>query len=86
MARNQIPNPRRGRGARPPTNGPGGTPRDIGRPVFAQPEPTEDPTTFRVRHPSDDPIYKQIDELNREHLIHSLPFAAARAGPRSRTK
>ena len=80
MARNQIPNPRRGRGARPPTNGPGGTPRDIGRPVFAQPEPTEDPTTFRVRHPSDDPIYKQIDELNREHLIHSLPFPAPRGG------
>ena len=84
MARNQIPSARRGRGARPPTNGPGGTPRDIGRPVFAQPEPTEDPTTFRVRHPSDAPIYRQIDELNREHLIHPLPFPAPRGGAEPR--
>src|SRR5215471_3492278 len=80
MARNQRPSTRRRGGARPPANGPAGKPRDIGRPVFAQPEPTEDPTTFRVRHPSDAPIYKQIDELNREHLIHPLPFPAPRGG------
>jgi hypothetical protein len=65
----------------PPSNGNGGAaPRQIGRPVFAQPEPTEDPTTFRIRHPSDDPIYREIDELNREHKIHPLPFPPPRGG------
>src|SRR5262245_6092849 len=54
--------------------------RKIGQPVFAQPEPTEDPDTFRVQHPSDDPIYKEIDKLNRQHKIHPLPFPAPRGG------
>jgi hypothetical protein len=36
-------------------------------PVFAQPQPTPDPTQFRVRHPSDAQAYAQIDALNRTH-------------------
>jgi hypothetical protein len=58
----------------------GAVPRDLGRPVFAQPTQTEDPTTFRVPHPSDGEAYKEIDELNREHKVHPLPFPAPRGG------
>jgi hypothetical protein len=54
--------------------------RDIGHPVFGQPEPTADPNTFRVFHPSDGPIYKVIDKLNQEHKIKPLPFPAPRGG------
>ena len=50
------------------------------RPVFAQPEATADPTRFKIKHPSDDPAYKEIDELNREHKIQPLPFPAPRGG------
>jgi hypothetical protein len=39
--------------------GPGGpAPRSLGGPVFSQPEPTSDPSMFRVNHPSDDAAYK----------------------------
>jgi hypothetical protein len=55
-------------------------PKLLGQPVFAQPLPTDDPTKFVVHHPSDDPIYKQIDELNRAHKIKPLPFPAPRGG------
>ncbi len=55
-------------------------PRMLDRPVFAQPSPTADPTTFRVPHPSDDAAYKVIDALNREHKIHPLPFPPPRGG------
>jgi Calcineurin-like phosphoesterase len=79
MARKAPPR-RRGGGDGPPPPGSGEAPRDIGRPVFAQPEPTEDPTTFRVKHPSDAPVYKEIDALNREHKIKPLPFPAPRGG------
>jgi hypothetical protein len=54
---------------------------DVGKPVFAQPQPMPDPTKFEVKHPSDDPVYKQIDELNREHKIAPLPFPAPRGLP-----
>jgi hypothetical protein len=79
--------------ARKPTNGagsheprpPGGFgPRQLDRPVFAQPEPTADPTTFLVKHPSDGVAYKAIDELNREHKLHPLPFPAPRGGTEPR--
>ena len=63
---------------------PNNTIREIGKPVWAQPEPTEDPTTFRVKHPSDAPIYKEIDELNKEHKIHPLPFPVPRGGAEPR--
>jgi hypothetical protein len=66
--------------AGPAANRPGPAPRGLGHPVFAQPEPTPDPTTFRVKHPSDAPIYKEIDKLNREHKINPLPFPPPRGG------
>ncbi len=58
----------------------GTSPRTVGHPVFAQPEPTADPTTFRVKHGSDAAAYKAIDLLNKEHKIFPLPFPAPRGG------
>jgi Calcineurin-like phosphoesterase len=55
--------------------------RPLQGPVFSQPEPTPDPTRFRIKHPSDDAAYKEIDELNREHLIKPLPFPLPRGLP-----
>jgi len=63
-----------------PAPGTGAPPRQLGAPVFSQPEPTPDPTTFVVRHPSDGPVYKEIDQLNKEHKIFPLPFPAPRGG------
>ena len=54
--------------------------RSLDHPVFAQPEPTADPSAFRVKHASDTAAYKAIDELNREHKIQPLPFPAPRGG------
>jgi hypothetical protein len=48
--------------------------------VFAQPQPTADPSSFRIKHPSDSAVYKEIDQLNREHKINPLPFPAPRGG------
>ncbi|MGF6595802.1 hypothetical protein P3T23_000509 [Paraburkholderia sp. GAS448] len=56
------------------------SPRMLERPVFAQPQPTADPTVFRVPHPSDDAAYKEIDKLNAEHKLFPLPFPAPRGG------
>jgi hypothetical protein len=47
-------------------------------PVFAQPEPTEDPTIFRIKHASDTEAYKSIDQLKREHRLQPMPFPAPR--------
>ena len=52
--------------------------RVLKSPVFAQPEPTADPTIFKIKHPSDDAAYKIIDKLNSEHKIQPLPFPAPR--------
>ncbi|MGF6753335.1 metallophosphoesterase family protein [Paraburkholderia sp. GAS42] len=54
--------------------------RILAQPVFAQPQPTADPTVFRVPHPSDDAAYKEIDKLNAEHKLFPLPFPAPRGG------
>jgi hypothetical protein len=54
--------------------------RTLETPVFAQPEPTPDPSTFKINHPSDDAAYKVIDELNKEHKIRPLPFPLPRGG------
>jgi Calcineurin-like phosphoesterase len=54
--------------------------RSLAAPVFAQPEPTPDPSTFKVKHPSDDAAYKLIDQLNAEHKINPLPFPLPRGG------
>ena len=56
--------------------------RTLQSPVFAQPEPTADPSIFKIKHPSDDAAYKVIDKLNSEHKIQALPFPA----PRGRAK
>jgi len=55
-------------------------PTPIDHPVFAQPQPTGDPTRFRLRHPSDAAAYKTIDELNAEHKLGPMPFPAPRGG------
>ena len=54
--------------------------RQAPQPVFAQPSPTEDPTTFHIPHASDGAAYKAIDELNKEHELHALPFPPPRGG------
>jgi hypothetical protein len=55
-------------------------PTEVNHPAFAQPQPTDDPTKFEVKHPSDNPAYKEIDELNREHKLGAIPFPAPRGG------
>ena len=64
-------NPSPGRGPPPP-------PRVVSNPVFAQPQPTADPTIFKVKHPSDADAYKLIDQLNKEGKIQPLPFPLPR--------
>ena len=76
--RRPMPKPPSRRG---PAGGGNGNARVVGHPVFAQPQSTPDPNQFRVRHPSDGPAYKQIDQLNREHKIHPLPFPPPRGVP-----
>jgi hypothetical protein len=56
-------------------------PTVVDGPVFAQPQPTPDPAKFEIKHPSDNPAYKKIDELNREHKLTPLPFPAPRGLP-----
>src|SRR5580692_4224087 len=72
--------PRAGR----PQDVTGSGPRLLGKPVFAQPQPTPDPKEFETKHPSDNPTYKQIDALNREHRLAPLPFPAPRDLPEPR--
>jgi len=63
------------------TNGGNGGPgRILQTPAFAQPQPTPDPGTFKIKHPSDSAAYKKIDALNKEHKLHALPFPAPRGG------
>jgi hypothetical protein len=59
-------------------------PTGLDRPGFAQPQPTADPTKFEVKHPSDNPAYKRIDELNREHKLAPMPFPPPRGLPEPR--
>jgi Calcineurin-like phosphoesterase/Iron/zinc purple acid phosphatase-like protein C len=59
----------------------GALPRPVGHPVFGQPEPTADPTKFRINHPSDAAAYAEIDKLNRDYLLKPLPFPAPRGLP-----
>jgi hypothetical protein len=66
--------------AKPPDHAAATASRQLVAPVFAQPEPTPDPTLFKIKHPSDTAAYKEIDALNAEHKIQPLPFPAPR-GP-----
>jgi hypothetical protein len=60
---------------------PGGGPiRSIGHPVFAQPQSTPDPGTFRIKHASDKAAYASIDQLNKLHKIQATPFPPPRGG------
>jgi hypothetical protein len=54
--------------------------RFLDGPVFSQPQPTPDPTIFKVRHPSDGPAYQQIKVLNQQGQIKPMPFPAPRGG------
>lgn len=53
----------------------------IGQPIFSQPTPTQNPGRFRISHPSDAPIYKQIDALNRQHKLGTIAFPPPRGLP-----
>ena len=53
-------------------------PVELGYPVFAQPQPTPDPTSFVIHHSSDKRAYRRIDALNREHRLYPLPFPESR--------
>jgi hypothetical protein len=75
MARRPVAPPARRKNPPPPSSP---APRTLGAPVFAQPEPTPDPTIFKIKHPSDGPAYKEIDQFNKEHKIQPLPFPAPR--------
>ena len=70
----------RGTQAQSPGGRVGRSKRSLAAPVFAQPEPTPDPSTFKIKHPSDAAAYKLIDELNAEHKIVPLPFPLPRGG------
>jgi hypothetical protein len=52
--------------------------RILQAPVFAQPEPTEDPSIFKIKHPSDNDAYQAIDQLNKEGKIQPMPFPKPR--------
>jgi len=56
----------------------GNRPGPLGGPVFAQPEPTEDPLIFRIKHASDADAYRTLDQLNRQHRLQPMPFPAPR--------
>ena len=57
--------------------------RTLDRPEFAQPQPTPDPATFVVKHPSDDPLYTSLDAYNKEHGLHATPFPNPRGFPQN---
>jgi len=54
--------------------------RSLAGPVFAQPEPTEDPGTFRVPHKSDKEAYNSLAALRKAHALFATPFPAPRGG------
>jgi len=62
-----------------PAPAPAHPPRQLAGPVFAQPQPTEDPTIFTVKHPSDAEAYKAIDALNKSGGLQARPFPPPRA-------
>lgn len=49
-------------------------------PRFAQPEVTAEPTKYLVRHASDGPAYKILDEAARAHELVPLAFPQSRGG------
>jgi len=57
-----------------------GSDRVIGKPLFAQPEPTADPKTFKIKHASDKAAYAVLDPLIKAHKLKPLPFPPPRGG------
>ena len=57
-----------------------GAGRTIGKPLFAQPEPTADPRTFLIKHASDKAAYAVLDPLIKAHKLKPMPFSAPRGG------
>lgn len=64
----------------PPSPNSGPT-RTLTSPVFGQPQPTADPTTFVVHHPADGPYYKALDDFDAAHGLHSSPIPDPRGFP-----
>lgn len=58
-----------------PTPKPAPTPSSTGQPVFAQPQPTPDPTSFKTPHPSDSGLYKKVDTK----LLEPIPAPRGKA-------
>jgi hypothetical protein len=54
--------------------------RFLSGPAFSQPQPTPDPTLFKVHHPSDGPAYQEIDALNKQGRVQPMPFPSPRGG------
>ncbi|HXZ14837.1 MAG TPA: hypothetical protein VEH77_02480, partial [Roseiarcus sp.] len=61
--------PRRRPSSPPPPPVDNKDPVTVDGPVFAQPQPTSDPKSFRIPHPSDSQAYAAIDALNRAHRL-----------------
>jgi len=59
---------------------PTGPPRLLAGPVYSQPQPTADPSVFKITHPSDNAAYAIIDQLNKEGKLLAMPFPAPRGG------
>lgn len=57
-----------------------GSTREIGYPVYSQPQPTADPKTFRVKYAGDKEAYATLDPLIKAHKLAPVPFAAPRGG------
>jgi hypothetical protein len=55
--------------------------RPVNHPVFAQAQPTPDPTKFKIKHASDNAAYAEIDQLNKSHGLSAMPFPAPRGVP-----
>ncbi len=51
----------------------------FGEPIFNEGVPTPDPSTFRTPHPSDDQVYKQIQDLLEKDTV-SFPTATGAPG------
>lgn len=61
-------------------------PVPVDQPVFAQPQPTDDPTKFHIPHNTkgDNQAYSEIDALNKAHRLAPLPFPPPRDLPEPR--
>lgn len=72
--------PLTGAGAPSDPLAPTGPPRLLAGPVYSQPQPTADPSVFKITHPSDNAAYAIIDQLNKEGKLLAMPFPAPRGG------